>query len=78
MTPVPCQHCGGAVVETEIGWTHVDGRGVLVGWLCPMPCMTLATPASEGQPSQRPAEPVAPPAWLAAMQIPMSAQHRAP
>jgi hypothetical protein len=34
VTPVPCQHCGGAVVA-EIGWTYVDSRGVLMGWLCP-------------------------------------------
>lgn len=27
-----------------MGWTHVDIRGVLIGWLCPMPHMSLAQP----------------------------------
>jgi hypothetical protein len=41
--PVPCAHCRGPVVATDCGLTHLDARGYLAGWLCPMPHMTLAT-----------------------------------
>ena len=45
--PVPCTHCGDPIVATEIGWTHTDaGAGRDAGWLCPLPHMTLATPAA--------------------------------
>jgi hypothetical protein len=36
--------CTGPIAETPVGWTHVDIRGVLIGWLCPMPHMSLARP----------------------------------
>ena len=37
--------CTGAIVNTEVGWTHVDNYGQLVGWVCRLPHMTLATPS---------------------------------
>jgi len=53
--PVPCAHCGGPIVATEIGWTHTDASAdQIAGWLCPPPHMTLATPTAT------PAETVAP------------------
>jgi len=30
-------------VDTDLGPTHLDSRGNLAGWLCPLPHMTLAT-----------------------------------
>jgi hypothetical protein len=42
--PARCGVCTGPIVDTPIGWTHVDIRGVLIGWLCPMPHMALAQP----------------------------------
>jgi hypothetical protein len=82
VTPVPCAHCRGPVADTAVGWTHVDHRGALVGWLCPLPRMTLATPTEPAPELQR--EPVPPnpvgevPGWVQALQIPTSYRHRAP
>jgi len=42
--PVRCAVCTGPIVDTPVGWTHMDIRGVLIGWLCPMPYMSLAQP----------------------------------
>ncbi len=42
--PARCVVCTGPIAETPVGWTHVDIRGVLIGWLCPMPHMSLAQP----------------------------------
>jgi hypothetical protein len=36
--------CTGLIAETPVGWSHVDRRGMLIGWLCPMPHMSLAQP----------------------------------
>jgi hypothetical protein len=52
--PLPrCQHCGNTVVDTAVGWTHVDHRGTLLGWLCPEPQMTLAYPTADPAPLPR-------------------------
>lgn len=71
MTPVPCVHCGGPVVDTEVGTTHVDDYGRLAGWLCPLPRMTLATtPDAVHLPA--PPVPAIEPSWVAAAMVPMS------
>ncbi|HEX6076980.1 MAG TPA: hypothetical protein VFZ32_17180 [Micromonosporaceae bacterium] len=47
-------------MDTAVGPTHVDAYGQLTGWLCPIPHMTLATPAA--------AELATTPAWVEALQ----------
>ncbi len=68
-----CAHCGGPVVETVCGWTHVEYRGQLLSWLCPMPHMTLATATVDA-----PASPDREPAWVEAARVPMSRHARPP
>ncbi|HEX6077921.1 MAG TPA: hypothetical protein VFZ32_22010 [Micromonosporaceae bacterium] len=53
-SPPPCVHCGGPVVDTVVGWTHVDHRGGWLSWLCPLPHMSLAYPAPRREPTTIP------------------------
>ncbi|MGH3655891.1 MAG: hypothetical protein ACRDUA_04460 [Micromonosporaceae bacterium] len=39
-----CAECGGKVVSTDVGWTHVDRYGGYQGWLCPEPHVGIADP----------------------------------
>lgn len=63
-----CMTCTAVIVDTEVGWTHVDTYGQLAGWVCRHPHMTLATPA--GPTRRREDEPVRgqqsspPPGWV--------------
>lgn len=46
--PVPCRWCSGPIVNTVLGWMHVNEHGVPpTGWLCAMPHMHLAEPRTE-------------------------------
>lgn len=51
--PEACRHCHTAVVQTELGYIHVDGHGRLLSWLCQgldaygWARTTLATPGTE-------------------------------
>lgn len=45
--PVPCAWCGGPIVNTPIGWLHLDQYRALDGWLCPEPHMHIAEPRTE-------------------------------
>jgi hypothetical protein len=67
---VRCATCAGTVVDTETGWTHVDGYGRMVGWLCPLPHMSLATPAPV------PGPPASTPAWVDALQAVPPRRHQ--
>jgi hypothetical protein len=33
---VGCVMSTGEIVDTSVGWTHVDQYGHLAGWLCPI------------------------------------------
>lgn len=58
--PVPCGGCGGPIVETDIGWTHVDADVPSLGWLCPMPYMQLARPGLLDAAERRQPTPIPP------------------
>lgn len=45
--PVPCAWCSGPIVNTPIGWMHLDQYRALEGWLCPEPHMSVAAPQIE-------------------------------
>jgi hypothetical protein len=40
----PCRICRQWIVATDLGWMHIDHRG-LVGWLCDPPHYGLAHPS---------------------------------
>ncbi len=52
-----CENCGGPVVDTAVGFTHVDSSGALAGWLCPTPHLSLARPNPSRHPTPIPATP---------------------
>lgn len=58
--PVPCAWCGGPIVNTPLGWMHLDQYRALVGWLCPEPHMRLAEPRTGAAVERH--EPAPPPA----------------
>lgn len=39
-----CSRCRSPVVDTDVGFTHIDQTGALAGWLCPTPHDGLAQP----------------------------------
>lgn len=52
---VPCGWCRGPIVDTPVGWMHLDQYRSLDGWLCPPPHLHIAQPRPEVTP-----EPTAP------------------
>lgn len=45
--PAPCAWCTWPIVNTPLGWMHLDKYRSLAGWLCPEPHMRLAEPHTE-------------------------------
>ncbi|MGH3450708.1 MAG: hypothetical protein ACRDQW_08240, partial [Haloechinothrix sp.] len=58
--PVPCRHCCHPIVDTVLGWIHVDARREPTSWLCPdedtLAAPGLIGPETADPPSPKPAQ----------------------